>query len=524
MIFTRVSLSSLSLLLLLVVTLSVPAAAQSDLPRQTVAITYPLDETVTVKFRGTTLLPRLKGEAKVKRAGRRGTRVELSIDNLTRASELGGIYTTFLLWAVAPDGRVDNLGEIKRSGSALVDSKLDVTTNLQTFALIVTAEPHFLMKVPSRMVVLENLPPQKLGDSKIETANVQYIGNSSDYFRDVRVPEIADSDYKTTPVSLLGARQSVNLAKFAGASGDAPDELRQAEDELQAAERAWRVDQSSAEVDVLARKVTSSGARAEEMAVARKAARLRREEAGRRDAELRSAERTAEDAQREIEQLRASLDRETRARELAERDLGSTGEQLREQRIEVARLRDELQAVRSEGESARLRLARMEGERQAEAARADAELRTQQSREAAAALKQTLAKFGNVKDTGNGFQLVLPETMWTGARASTLSPAMAARLEPLAALLASNPDFQIVIEVFTDNKGDEVSLQQLTQDRARVLSERLQAAGVEASRIQANGMGAANPVASNKTVNGRSRNRRTQITFNPLPARTANNQ
>lgn len=178
MTFRRVSLASLTLLLVLLSTMVQPAAGQSDLPRQTVAITYPLEETVNVKFRGTTLLPRLKGEAKVRRQGRRGTRVELSVDNLTRANELGGIYTTFLLWAVAPDGRVDNLGEIKRSGSALVDSKLDVTTNLQTFALIITAEPHFLMKVPSRMVVLENLPPKRLSGSNIETVNVQYIGNS----------------------------------------------------------------------------------------------------------------------------------------------------------------------------------------------------------------------------------------------------------------------------------------------------------------------------------------------------------
>ena len=524
MISTRASLVSVVLLISLIAATNLPAAAQSDLPRQTVAITYPLDETINVKFRGTTLLPRLKGEAKVKRAGRRGTRVELSIDNLTRANELGGIYTTFVLWAIAPDGRVDNLGEIKRSGSALVDSKLDVTTNLQTFAMIITAEPHFLMKVPSRMVVLENLPPARPGGSNVETANVQYIGNSGDYFRDARVPELADADYKTTPVSLLGARQAVNLAKFAGASSDAPDELRAAEDDLSAAERAWRVDQSSAEVDVLARKATSSGARAEEMAVARKAARLRRDDIARRDAALRSAERTAENAEKEIAQLRAALDRETRARELAERDLGATTEQLREQRSEVARLRDELQAVRAEGDNARLRLARIEGERQAEVARRESEQREQQSREAAAALRQTLAKYGTVKETGGGFRLILPESMWKGARVATLSSAMAAKLEPLAALLASNPDFQILIEVFTDSNGDEVSLQQLTQERARVLSDRLQAAGVEASRIQANGMGAANPVASNKTVAGRARNRRTEITFNPSAARTASSQ
>ena len=186
-------------------------AAQSDVGRRTIAVTYPLEETVVVKFRGTTLLPRLKGEAKVKRAGRRGTRVELAIDNLPRANELGGIYTTFLLWAISPDGRVDNLGEIKRGGSAFVASKLDVTTPLQTFALIVTAEPHFLMKVPSRMVVLENIAPARPGKSQMETVNVQYIGNSSDYFRDPRVPEIASTDYRDLPVSLLGARQAVNL-------------------------------------------------------------------------------------------------------------------------------------------------------------------------------------------------------------------------------------------------------------------------------------------------------------------------
>src|SRR5688572_13492193 len=116
------------------------AFAQRDVERQTVAVTYPLDETVTVKFRGTTLLPRLKGEAKVKRAGRRGTRVELNIDDLPRASELGGPYTTYILWAISPEGHVDNLGEIKRSGSTFVDSKLDVTTPLQSFALILTAE------------------------------------------------------------------------------------------------------------------------------------------------------------------------------------------------------------------------------------------------------------------------------------------------------------------------------------------------------------------------------------------------
>jgi len=502
----------------------VTVVAQQDVERKTVAITYPLDETVTVKFRGTTLLPRLKGEAKVKRAGRRGTRVELNIDDLPRASELGGIYTTYVLWAISPNGQVDNLGEIKRGGSMFVDSKLDVTTPLQTFALILTAEPHFLMKVPSRMVVMENLPPQRPNGSTVETVDVRYIGNSSDYFRNVQVPEIADKDYRETPVSLLGARQAVNLAKYAGASQDAPDELRIAEEQLQSAEQAWRLGQPVPEVDIEARKATSAGVHAEEIAAVRRTARKNREEIRRRDEAVRTAEKTADELERQVTQLRAALEKEQRARELAERDAGSVNDQLREKRVEIARLRDENQALRSESEAAKLKVARYEGEKQAETARLEAERRAVERRNAEATLKETLAKYGTVKETATGFRLILPEKIWSNARQATLAPSAAANLEPLAALLASNPDYQILIEAYTDSKGDEVSLQQLTQERARVLSDRFQSAGVDPMRIQANGMGASNPLAPNTTVSGRTRNRRVEITFtSPPPKSTAAN-
>ncbi len=521
MIFRRIFLSATSIIGVLVVSLMV--VAQNDVPRQTVAVAYPLDESVNVRFRGTTLLPRLKGEAKVKRSGRRGTRVELSIADLPRASELGGVYTTYVLWAISPEGQVDNLGEIKRSGSSFIDSKIDVTTPLQSFALIVTAEPHFLMKVPSRMVVLENLPPTKPGNAQIETTDVKYIGNSSDYFRTAAVPEIADRDYRETPVSLLGARQSVNLARFAGADQDAPDELKQAQDDLSAAEMAWRTKQSSTDVDVLARKATSTGVHAEEMAGARRSARLRREEIRRRDEALRTAERSSASANQRVEELTADLAKETHARELAEREAALAGDQTRDLRVEVARLRDELAAVRAEGDAARLKLARLEGERQAEEARRAAERQEQERRSSEAALKQSLGQFGTVKETARGFQLILSDAIWSGSRANTLTAAAATKLEPLAALLASNPDYQIQIEAFSDSKGDEVTLQQFTQERARALADRFQAAGIDAARIQANGMGPASPIAPNTTASGRTRNRRIEITFIANGRSTANN-
>src|SRR5918911_1995394 len=291
---------------------------QADSRRETVAVSYPLEQTVNLKFRGTTRLPRLTGSAKVRRTGRRNTRVELSVDNLPRAYEVGAVYTTYVLWAISPEGRADNLGELKRSGSQFVNTKIDVTTPLETFALIVTAEPHHLVRTPSRMVVLENLPPRDPGDAQISTIPVQYIGNTSDYFRDARVPDIADRELLRTPVSLLGARQALNLARYAGAERDADQELREAKSMLEQAENAWRLNQSEAEVDVLARRAISLGVKAEETAELRAAARKRREEKAASDRAISEAEENAAEAGRTIQQLRDSLRKEESARELAE--------------------------------------------------------------------------------------------------------------------------------------------------------------------------------------------------------------
>jgi outer membrane protein OmpA-like peptidoglycan-associated protein len=492
---------------------SICTFAQSDVTRTTTAITYPLDQTIEVPFRGTTRLPRLKGTGKIRRQGRRGTRVELHIDNLPRAYELGSVYTTYVLWAISPDGHVDNLGEIKRSGSMVVDSKIDVTTPLQTFALLVTAEPHFLVHAPSRMVVMENVAPTRTKDAQLETARIQYIGNSSDYFRESRVPQIAMTDFRDIPVALLGARQAVNLARYAGAERDAPQEYRAAVADLEQAESALRMRQPEREIDILARHAISSGAKAEDMALVRKAARERREEIERRDAAVRTAERSIANANQEITRLTRDLNEERHARELAERDALSATEKLRDARTEIARLRDEIQSVRADAEDAKVRLARLEGEKQAEMARATAEKKVADQRTATENLKQALSKFLTVKQSSRGMQLVLGESLWVNPRSSKLAPASVARLDQIGALLANNPDYQITIESFTDSRKDGVDLEQLTQDRARVLSERLAAAGVDVTRIQANGMGSANPIAPNTTVASRAKNRRTEITL-----------
>ncbi|HXT64711.1 MAG TPA: OmpA family protein [Pyrinomonadaceae bacterium] len=499
---------------ILFLALAIVVPAQNDSRRTTIAITYPLNQTIEVPFHGTTRLPRLKGDAKVRRQGRRGTRVELNIDNMPRAYELGSVYTTFVLWAISPSGHVDNLGEIKRSGSMVVDSKIDVTTPLQSFALIVTAEPHFLVRAPSRMVVLENLKPATPKDAQVEIVPVQYIGNSSDYFRDSSVPTIAESDFRDIPNALLGARQAINLARYAGAERDAPNELRTAEADLAQAEGAWRMHSAERDIDILARQAIGSGVKAEDMALARRTARERREELERRDAAVRAAEDDAANANQEISRLKRELENERHARELAERDSLNSQEQLRDARTEIARQRDELQTVRAESEDAKVRLARLEGEKQAEEARKAAENKVAQQQATSASLHQSLSKFGIVRDGDRGMTLVLPESFWASPRSSNLTAAAAVKLDQIGALLANNPDYQISISTYTDNSGKPDALQQLTDDRARVLSEKLAAAGVDVTRMQMNGMGSTNPVAPNTTLAGRAKNRRTELTLN----------
>jgi hypothetical protein len=88
--------------------------AQTDVPRQTTAATYPVNEDARVLFRGTTRFPRMNGSAKIKRTSKNGTQIEIAVGRMPRPFELGAGYATYVLWAISPEGQADNLGEIKR--------------------------------------------------------------------------------------------------------------------------------------------------------------------------------------------------------------------------------------------------------------------------------------------------------------------------------------------------------------------------------------------------------------------------
>ncbi|HEY2866672.1 MAG TPA: OmpA family protein [Pyrinomonadaceae bacterium] len=492
------------------------AVGQVDIARRTTAITYPLDQPVMVQFRGTTRFPRMKGEAKIRRTSRNGTQIELSVSKMPRPFELGAGYATYVLWAVSPNGQVDNLGEIKRRGFFEFDSKITVTTPLQTFALIVTAEPHFMVSRPSQAIMLENLNPVAVNGGTIQTTQaIQYFGNSSDYFRDARTPEIAEIDYSKTPSTILQAKQAVALARYAGADQDDPDELKQAESLLSTAEESWKAGRAEESVDITARQAISTAVKAESTAALRKQARQQRNEKSRNDADIRAAENKYQDALDQISDLKNELAAETRRRELAERDATNYSGQIKDLRDENGRLRDDLAKTKSDADNAKNQLASLQGENQTIKAERDRQDRVARIQAGEAALITSLKRVGTVTKNERGVVVTVPETFWSGIRTSTFAPNADPRMIALADAINSNPDYSITIESNTDSSGAPDQLQALTNDRAQAISARISALGVASERVKASGLGATLPVAPNTTAANRARNRRVQIIFAP---------
>lgn len=505
----------LNLILSILALLNVSAFSQ-DVARKTTAVTYPLDQVVQTQFRGTTRFPRMKGEGKIKRTNKNGTEVDVTVSKMPRPFELGAGYATYVLWAISPDGQIDNLGEVKRRGTFEFDSKISVTTPLQTFALIVTAEPHFLVRRPSRAVMLENLNPYTNNGKVVATTSaVEYFGNSSDYFSDSRTPEIAELDYSKTPSAILQAKQAIALAKFAGAGRDATTELQQAETLLATAENGWKADRPEETVDIAARQSISAAVKAESVAAARREAREKRNERSQQDAEIRDSENKVLDIQNQMTELRAELARETRNRELAERDAQNYANQVKELRAELGRAREELGQTKSEAEVVKSKLTDIESAQQAETRRREEADRLAQLQANQGILMQTLKRFGTVEQTDRGIVLNLPENYWSAIRAANFSVTAEPKLVSLGEILASNSDYKIVVEAHTDNKGTPEELEALTQTRAQSIADKLTSLGVAQNRVAVKGYGAALPVAANTTNLNRAKNRRVQVILVP---------
>src|SRR4030095_2754613 len=167
------------------------------------------------------------GRADVKRSEGR-TRVKLKLEPLPHPQSFGSLYTTYVLWAVAPEGRAENLAELPHSKGFDVDA----TTSLATFGLIITAEPDSAVTRPGPRMVAQN---GIRGDTRgqVQTGTVEYEAAVE------RQPDVRSRPDFATPLPVLGARRAIDLARGAGAEDFASAELRDAEVKLQPAEQLW---------------------------------------------------------------------------------------------------------------------------------------------------------------------------------------------------------------------------------------------------------------------------------------------
>src|SRR5579872_2530575 len=252
--------------------------------RSTESVDYRHKGSTKVNLRGTDLAPEVKGEAKVEGAAG-GVKLEADVEHLRPANSYGLAYLTYVLWAITPQGRPRNLGElIVKDGK----SSLHTTLDLQAFALIVTAEPYFAVTQPSDLIVAQN---EVRRDTKggIEPVDVTIELISRDTYN-AQVQPIDSTVYEVsnkTPIDLLEARNAVRIAKDAGAAQYAPAELQKAQDALNRAEDYYRRKQGSGPIGTVAREAAQTAEEARVMSIKRE--QEERAEKERRDA----AERTA---------------------------------------------------------------------------------------------------------------------------------------------------------------------------------------------------------------------------------------
>src|SRR6202451_2751740 len=264
----------------------------------------------TVDFHGTDLMPQVSGHAKVDgKAGRLAISAEFT--HLPAAVSLGGQFLTYVLWAITPDGRAVNLGEVMPGDNG--KDKIDVTTDLQAFGLILTAEPYYSVTHPSNKVVAENIIPQGVKGFE-EPIDAKFdVLEGAQYTIDVPAEQLPSSQASAkVPLDLLEARNAVAIAKAAGAQQYAPDSLTKSEDMLQRAEDYYQRKQGRTPIGTAARGATQMAEDARVLTLRRKEqakidADRRAHEAGAARAAAAQADQQREEAIRQREAMRARL-------------------------------------------------------------------------------------------------------------------------------------------------------------------------------------------------------------------------
>jgi outer membrane protein OmpA-like peptidoglycan-associated protein len=425
----------------------------------------------SINFKGTQLMPFAKGEAKVV-SERGGIHISARFQGLTPANGFGPEYLTYVLWAITPDGRPNNLGEVLPANNK---NNIDVTTALQSFGLIVTAEPYFSVTQPSDVVVLQNVFNDKT-NGVLEKVNAHYLllprGAYAQTEGSKTVLNPITRDEKS-PLELYQANNAIRIAQMAGADKYAPDIMKEALQDLQ----------NASDIDS-----NKKGDRKMEITFARQAVQR------------------AEDA-RLVTLRKQAAERQYNA-ELAERNA-----QAQAQQSQLQAQQAQLDAERSQAAQAQADAERARAEAEAAEARARAAEATKSASDANAVRERLRAQLNSVlatSESARGLIVNMSDVLFDTGK-YTLKPGTQISLAKVSGILQAYPGLKLQVEGYTDIVGSDEYNQKLSENRADAVRDFLVTQGVQPDNITATGYGKAKPVADNSTASGRAQNRRVNL-------------
>ena len=469
-----------------------------------------------VDFAGTDLMPSANGVAEVN-SKRGAIEIEAEFGSLQKPMTFGNEYLTYIIWAISPEGRAMNLGEVLVGGDG--SSKLKVTTDLQAFALIVTAEPYYAVRQPSNVVVLENIIREDTRGT-IESMNTKYeLLERGGY-----IP----TGYKFDPVVMntklplefFEARNAIRIAESEGAEQYASDSYQHAQRLMnQTDEYATRKHIDRKPLIAVAREAVQTAEDARQIAVKKMDdVRLDDERQASADTQARTREQ-ADDATRQKEQAQSDRDQAEFARTQAESDTANAQIAQRQAESDTATA----QAARAQAESDSDRAKSDMADNQAvsasalSAAQADAEQSRQSAQQADAdkaamrtRLSEQLNRVLQTRDSARGLIVSMSDVLFDTGKYS-LKPGAREKLAKVAGILLAYPGLDIAVGGYTDNVGSDSMNQTLSENRAGSVRDYLVQQGVATNSVTVTGFGNSSAVASNDNASGRQQNRRVEL-------------
>ena len=433
----------------------------------------------SIAFEGTPLLPNAKGEAKVT-SERGGITINARFSGLTPANGFGPEYLTYVLWAISPDGRAQNLGEILPSGNK---NDITVTTALQSFGMIVTAEPYFSVTEPSDVVVLQNVIQENKTQGVLEKVNAHYNLLPRGMYAETSGAHTITNPItrnEKSPLELYQANNALRIAQAAGADKYAADIMAQAKQDLA---NATAIDSNK------------HGDRRMEITNAREA--VQRAE----DARIVSLRKQAEERQQA----------EVAARQKAQQDAAQSALQAQQSQLQAEQA--QLQAQQAQAAKAQADAARAQAEAQAAEARAraaEANKAAESSEQVREKLREQLNSVLATSETARGLIVNMSDVLFDTGK-YTLKPETKIALAKVSGILQAYPGLKVQVEGYTDSVGGDDYNQKLSENRASTVKDFLIAQGVSANNITSQGFGKSNPVADNSTATGRAQNRRVNM-------------